>query len=515
MIELPMAGAAKGQQGAGCRAGAKRTDCGAGAGGDGGVIAERAAALQAEMTERLRAVRARRALPTPYVERPQVDVDLDSAASLPLVAPLAHRRVDGAHLWVAVEQGAVLVFDDADDARFRQLAQGASPRAIASRELGRTADGDDVARHLGDLLGRIASAGFLTSTSGLHGSRVPTPHRFARLHLTKACQLQCVHCYADSSPTVDRSGERPLAWWRALLDELAEVGTERVLFTGGEALVHRGCLGLMEHAKTLGLHVTLFTNGIKVPKLIDRIAASCDQVQVSLDGPSPEINDPIRGKASYSRAVRALDALLETDVQVRVGITSMASNWEAWREQFARFAERFAHTDLEYKMSFGITEHGRAEGIGEQLDPEAAKAQVERLLSGRRGSQLGPRVTRRTTGCGYFEQIVVGPDGTLYPCHLLDAPLGNADDKPLGAWVEELTHLATLFSVDYTDGCASCDIRYLCGGTCRVMNAKRTGSRLITTCTDADKQRRYRNLVKYYAADARPSGAVALPVHHE
>jgi radical SAM protein with 4Fe4S-binding SPASM domain len=238
-------------------------------------------------------------------------------------------------------------------------------------------------------------------------------------------------------------------------------------------------------------------------------------VQVSLDGPSPEINDPIRGKATYSRAVRALDALLETDVQVRVGITSMASNWGAWREQFARFAERFADTDLEYKMSFGITEYGRAEGTGEQIDPGVAKAQVERLLAGRRGSQVGPRVTRRTTGCGYFEQIVVGPDGTLYPCHLLDAPLGKADDKPMREWVEELSHLATLFSVDYTEGCSTCDIRYLCGGTCRVMNGKRTGSRLVTTCTDADKLRRHRNLVKHYAPAARPAGAVTAALHHD
>jgi radical SAM protein with 4Fe4S-binding SPASM domain len=179
----------------------------------------------------------------------------------------------------------------------------------------------------------------------------------------------------------------------------------------------------------------------------------------------------------------------------------MASNWDAWRQHFLGFAERFAGTDLEYRMSFGITEHGRAEGIGQQLDPEVTQPEVDRLLGAVRGphSDPQPRVTRKTLGCGYFEQLVIGPDGTMYPCHLFDAPLGNVEDKPIALWAEEFTKMARLFSVDYTEGCSECDIRYLCGGTCRVMNAKRTGSRLITTCTDKDKQRRLRNLVKRYA----------------
>lgn len=478
-------------------------------------IGERVRALQMEMSSRISQVRSLSstgpAKTSAHTTTP-VDVTLSSTEPLALVDEIAYHNVDGAHLWVAVQEGAVLVLDETDHERFCELLAGAVPRDMVSRILGRPATAADVGNCLGSLLGKIAGAGFLRATSGYHGSRLPTPHRFARLHLTKACQLQCVHCYADSSPRADRSGERPTDWWKNVLDQLASVGCERVLFTGGEALVHRGCVELMRYAKGLGLHVTLFTNGILVPKVLDHIIASCDQVQVSLDGPTPEINDPIRGKGSYGKALRALEALLPTPVHVRVGITTMTTNWEAWREHFLTFAERFAGTGLEYRMSFGLTEHGRAESISQQLNPNVSRPEVQRMLAAVGGSpdEVEAHVTRKTSGCGYFEQIVIGPVGTLYPCHLLDAPLGNVDDRPMTEWVKEFVELASLFSVDHTEGCSTCDIRYLCGGTCRVMNGKRTGSRLITDCTDADKKRRYRNLVGSYIN--QPSATVAEPI---
>jgi radical SAM protein with 4Fe4S-binding SPASM domain len=464
-------------------------------------IEARVRALEAEMRTRVDKVAKHPGtiLPELPAHRPApADIRLASDAPLPLASEIGYRNVDGAHLWIAVQEGAVLVLDDTDNERFRKLMAGSGPRELVSCELGRPATSADVAERLGSLLGRIAGAGFLSAGSGYHGARLPTPHRFARLHLTKACQLQCVHCYADSSPRADRTGERPTDWWRSVLERLASVGGERVLFTGGEALVHRGCLELMRCAKDLGMHVTLFTNGILVPKALDAIVATCDQVQVSLDGPIPEINDPIRGKGSYGKAVRALEALLPTKVHVRVGITTMADNWDAWREHFLNFADRFAGTGLEYRMSFGVTEHGRADGLGQQLDPKISQPEVQRLMAAVGSGEESRRVTRKTSGCGYFEQIVIGPDGTVYPCHLLDAPLGHLDDHSIEEWVRRFTELASLFSVDHTEGCSACDIRYLCGGTCRVMNGKRTGSRLITNCTDADKLRRFRNLVRTY-----------------
>jgi len=454
-------------------------------------------ALVEEMLERIRAVRTTPRTIEADLRYGDGEIVLDTSKPLGFEDGIVHHLVDDQHLWIAVNSAGVLVLDDRDHDALTRLLDGVPPEGLLDASC--ASDAEQVRASLGDLLGRMAEAGFIESTSRFVNQRMPTPARFARFHLTKSCQLSCVHCYADSSPSVDRSGEQPTEWWRQTIDELAEIGTERILFTGGEALLHRGCLDLMAHAKSAGILVALFSNGILVPKVIDRLRDSCDEVQISLDGPDPESNDAIRGRGVYGHATRALEVLLETDLRVRVGITNMASNWEAWRTSFLDFAERFADSDLEYRLSFGLTEYGRADGLGQQLQPEDTQPEVERLLRGKRGSRDGRRITQRASGCGYFEQMVFGPDGSLYPCHLLDMPVGHADDQPLTRWAAELTELARLFSVDHTEGCSECDIRYLCGGTCRVINGKRTGSRLVTTCTDGDKARRFRNLARTYA----------------
>jgi radical SAM protein with 4Fe4S-binding SPASM domain len=407
---------------------------------------------------------------------------------LALIEDLSHHFVADRYLWVGGSAGRVIVVDENEHKILLKFVAGAP-----LEEVGETSGWDAVSQ----LVGRLATSGFIKGISGYTEHRAPTPERFARFHLTKSCQLECIHCYADSSPRVDRTGEMSTERWRALLDEYAAVGAERVLFTGGEALIHRGCIPLMKHAKELGLHVTLFSNGILVPRYLDAIHDFADQVQISLDGPDEETNDPIRGKGTYSKIVLALDLLLARGVAVRVGMTTMEQNWEAWKAKFLEFAKRYAHTPLEFRLGFGLTRYGRAADLSETLVVDETQPIADSMASFA-NRESGPTITRTTSGCGYFEQLVVGPDGTVYPCHLLDGRVGHIDESSMPELIAKLKNLAQLFSVDYTEGCNKCDIRYLCGGTCRVMNGKKTGSRLLTTCQPADKMRRYRNLVELF-----------------
>jgi radical SAM protein with 4Fe4S-binding SPASM domain len=107
-------------------------------------------------------------------------------------------------------------------------------------------------------------------------------------------------------------------------------------------------------------------------------------------------------------------------------------------------------------------------------------------------------VTRKVPGCGYAEQLVVAPDGTVYPCHLLDGALGHIDDAPVTDILAYLGRTARAFDNEHTLGCNTCDLRSLCGGTCRVNNGKVNGSRLITTCTPEEREEKYRSIVRAY-----------------
>lgn len=442
------------------------------------------------------------AIPEPFVKQPGLELGKNSAVfsmhePVPLVSQIVHHEIDGKHLWVGVMEAAVLALGDEQNRVMQSLVDGKSPMAVARAIAG--GDAPPAWNQVSTVIGKMAKAGFIKGIRGYVEQRPATPEKFSRFHLTKACQLECIHCYADSSPHVDRSDELPTERWQKLAIDFSKNGGESILFTGGEALMHKGCLDIMRTVRDAGMKVTLFSNGILIPKYAREIHELADSVQISLDGPDAATNDLVRGTNTYKKIIKAIDLLVAQGTPTRIGMSVMLQNWESWKEGFLEFASRYANSSVEFRLSFGLTHYGRAESLApiavDDVQP-VAQAFMEKM-----NKTPAPQITRVTKGCGYCEQLVVGPDGTVYPCHLLDAPMCHIDDYPVPVLIDILNRTAGKFDVDHVEGCNRCEIRYLCGGTCRVMDSHEKGSRLITTCDAQEKGRKLRNLTHTYAQE--------------
>lgn len=421
---------------------------------------------------------------------------------LPIIVGLAHHEVDGYHLWIAVEDGKLIVGDDTDHEIMKAFIEGASAVEVAERvERTLRLESSRAWTATMTFLGRLAAAGFVTGIPGYHSVKKIRPHSFARFHLTQRCQLECVHCYTDSSPHLPSDQELSVNRWIQLVDEFADNGGEKILFTGGEALVYRGCIDIMRRAHERGLEVTLFSNGILIPRYIEELKEVADIVQISVDGPSEESHDAIRGKGSFKKAMRAIYLLLDAGIETRVSTTIMMNNWSAIKKDLPKLIAAFENTELSFRISYGAMAHGRGTNLDHSLDTQEVRQFVDKLLSRVKTTENrseGPNVIQKISGCGYAEQLVIAPDGLVYPCHLLSGALGHVDDLPVKEITRYLARTARAFSVDNRVGCSTCDLRNLCGGSCRVEDEKHTMSRLITTCTDEDKLRKKRFLVSRY-----------------
>jgi len=84
---------------------------------------------------------------------------------------------------------------------------------------------------------------------------------------------------------------------------------------------------------------------------------------------------------------------------------------------------------------------------------------------------------------------------------LLDAPVCHIDDYSVSEILLILRGVAMEVDVDHVENCSVCEIRYLCGGMCRVLQSRKTGTRLLNTCNSAEKDRKYRNLVSAFAVE--------------
>lgn len=124
--------------------------------------------------------------------------------------------------------------------------------------------------------------------------------------ITYACNLRCVHCLSSSGRRAP--DELTTEEAKQLIDEWAAMQVFYINVGGGEPMTRPDFFELMEYAIARRIGIKFSTNGTLIDEAAADWIASADylDVQISLDGATADVNDPIRGAGSYARARRAL-----------------------------------------------------------------------------------------------------------------------------------------------------------------------------------------------------------------
>lgn len=149
--------------------------------------------------------------------------------------------------------------------------------------------------------------------------------------LTRRCNARCITCEYWRG---DAGEELTLEDYRSLLEELSELEPYAVALTGGEPLLRRDVFALAEGVKRMGVRCYLITNGILLERYVDETAELFDQVWVSLDAPSAELHDRLRGVECFEKIVDGLRKLKSRTPSPTVEIRSLVhrENFRVMRE---------------------------------------------------------------------------------------------------------------------------------------------------------------------------------------
>ncbi len=127
--------------------------------------------------------------------------------------------------------------------------------------------------------------------------------------LTYACNLACVHCLSSSGQRDDRELTTDEA--KAVIDELNRLQVFYINIGGGEPMIRRDFLELVDYAISKNVGVKFSTNGAFIDAEKAKRFAAMDylDIQISLDGIDAATNDAVRGVGSYDTAIRAMEHL--------------------------------------------------------------------------------------------------------------------------------------------------------------------------------------------------------------
>lgn len=295
-------------------------------------------------------------------------------------------------------------------------------------------------------------------------------------YLTNACNLRCEHCFMRSGKKLD--DELTADEWKRILKEFHAEGGETVTFSGGEPLMNTSFEDIVKYASTIGLLVTVLSNGILwTDEKIKALSPYITEVQISIDGVDEQTNSKVRGKGHFDKIVNTVIQFANNGVRTSVATTFTFKNLENnIDDRYKHFVTEIKNKcknpvffklskkvlkgrDTNYTDSENLEYYNRIVKIENSLDPYA---KYNNYMEGHT-----PNLVERN--CGYGG-ISIGADGEMYYCNRTSEveTYGNIKGKPVKLFMEKGHDLHMKTSVDNLIPCKDCHLRYICCGGCRI-----------------------------------------------
>jgi len=239
-----------------------------------------------------------------------------------------------------------------------------------------------------------------------------TPHQnsftglsFLWLELTNRCNLECIHCYTDSSP---QSGDKDILTrtdYRRAMDEGASAGCRQIQFIGGEPTLNRDLPDLISYASDIGYsYIEVYSNLIRLPsELLDVVRRTSARFATSVYSSDAAVHDAVtRRSGSHARTMSNLTRLIKSGIPVRASFIETAANADHWKRTEV-FLRDIGVDYVAYDMVRGF---------------------------GRGGPGSGECDAGELCGRCWDERLCVGPDGSVSPCIMSKAwGLGNVRES--------------------------------------------------------------------------------------
>lgn len=167
------------------------------------------------------------------------------------------------------------------------------------------------------------------------------------------CNIECLNCYIESSPTNDRLvyiSEAEVAEYLDQLDD-RQWGVREIAFTGGEPFMNPQMIGMARVALERGYEVLILTNAMRpmmrkgmmagIVALKERFGDTLT-LRISVDHWDAKNHDKERGRGSFDQMIKGMSWLRDNGVRMTVAGRSIWGETDAEaRAGYRALYERF------------------------------------------------------------------------------------------------------------------------------------------------------------------------------
>lgn len=332
------------------------------------------------------------------------------------------------------------------------------------------------------------------------------------IYLTNDCNLACTHCYMYSGkPKINELAKEE---WFRIIENAKDNEITAVTFTGGEVLQYNEWFDIIKFAKEKDMTITLLTNGVLWDKeKINKSKRYIDEIQISLDGIDETTNAIVRGKNNFHKALDNVKLFVKAGVKTVIATTPTLANVKDIEKIYISFAKELLNELQSEHLYFKISQKLLTGRKVQALIKDKAKEYS--TITKNLANTLYPnsdiknfinnvKIGTGLKNCGYGG-ISISSDGKFFLCNRVEdiEPVAtNKDDfKDI---VEKANYYYEWSSVDNVMPCMSCEIKYICGGGCRIDEYHFAGKQSKITeiqplikidCTDEYKNSIYEKMI--------------------
>ena len=153
---------------------------------------------------------------------------------------------------------------------------------------------------------------------------------YLRVSVTDRCDLRCVYCMAEHMTFLPKAEVLTLEEIDRIASAFVGLGTRKIRLTGGEPLVRKGFLTLVErlarHLKTGALdELTLTTNGTRLATFAGDLARlGIKRINVSLDTLKPELFKTLTRGGDLAQVQAGIEAAQAAGLKVKINTVALA-----------------------------------------------------------------------------------------------------------------------------------------------------------------------------------------------
>lgn len=327
------------------------------------------------------------------------------------------------------------------------------------------------------------------------GTLEAPPLRMIAWEVTRACNLDCVHCRAAAI------NEPPPGEWTTeeaydFIDQVASFAKPVIILTGGDPMMREDIWDIAAYGTKKGLRMVMSPNGTLItPETPAKMKESgIMRVSISLDGSNPEIHDAFRRvPGAFEGAVRGISILREAGIGYQINTTVTKHNLA----DLDNMLELVTDLGAEAWHVFLLVPTGRAKDMkDEEITPQQYEETLNWLYEVQRDAKIYVKPTcaphyyriyrqraredglpveprtqgfeAMTRGClGGITFMFVSHMGDAYPCGYLEAHAGNVREEGVEKVWKESPVFNRLRNYALLEGrCGACEYVRVCGG-CR------------------------------------------------